>query len=81
MFEGGGDPEEIANKNNLIQKSDEGELREIVLKIINENKEVVKEYQNGKEASLKFLIGQGMKETKGSANPKILQNLLINEIK
>ncbi|MBU1557998.1 Asp-tRNA(Asn)/Glu-tRNA(Gln) amidotransferase subunit GatB [Patescibacteria group bacterium] len=80
MFEEGGLPEEIAEKNNLIQKSDEGELRETILKIIDENKQAVEEYKKGKEASLKFLIGQGMKETKGSANPKMLQDLFIREL-
>ena len=81
MFEKGGSPEKIAEENNLIQKNDEGELKEIVSKIISENNSVVEEFKNGKEASLKFLIGQGMKATKGSANPKILQDLLVKEIK
>jgi aspartyl-tRNA(Asn)/glutamyl-tRNA(Gln) amidotransferase subunit B len=77
MYEKGGDPEGIANAKNLIQKSDEGELKEIVETIIKESSEVVAEYKAGKESALQFLIGQGMRATKGSANPQILKKLFI----
>ncbi|MCB9806117.1 Asp-tRNA(Asn)/Glu-tRNA(Gln) amidotransferase subunit GatB [Candidatus Nomurabacteria bacterium] len=75
------DPKEIAEKEGLLQQSDEGALKEIVQKIINDNQKVVEEYKGGKEASLQFLIGQGMKETKGSANPQILKDLFLEELK
>lgn len=81
MFTDGGTPNEIAEKNNLLQKSDEGELEKIVLKIIENNKTVADEFRSGKESSLQFLIGQGMKETKGSANPKILTDLFKKNLK
>jgi aspartyl-tRNA(Asn)/glutamyl-tRNA(Gln) amidotransferase subunit B len=81
MFIEGGAPNEIAEKNNLLQKSDEGELEKIVLKIIENNKTVADEFRSGKESSLQFLIGQGMKETKGSANPKILTGLFKKNLK
>ena len=81
MFIEGGAPNEIAEKNNLLQKSDEGELEKIVLKIIENNKTVADEFRSGKESSLQFLIGQGMKETKGSANPKILTDLFNKNLK
>lgn len=55
-----------------IQKSDVGELEAIVKEVIAANEKVVADYQTGKEASLQFLIGQGMKASKGSANPKVL---------
>jgi len=77
----GGNPEEIAKENNLLQKSDEGELMKIVEGIIEANKGVVEEYKGGKESSLQFLVGQGMKETKGSANPQVLKKLLEKAIK
>lgn len=81
MYESGGVPQEIAQEKELLQKSDEGELKKIVKKIISENKKVADDYKNGKEASLQFLIGQGMRETKGSANPEILKKLFINFLK
>jgi aspartyl-tRNA(Asn)/glutamyl-tRNA(Gln) amidotransferase subunit B len=76
-----GEVEHIANEKGLLQQSDEGALTEIVRKIISANQKVVEEYKTGKEASLQFLIGQGMKETRGSANPKILADLFKKEIK
>lgn len=76
-----GEVEQIATEKGLLQQSDEGALTEIVKKIITANQKVVDEYKTGKEASLQFLIGQGMKETRGSANPKILADLFKREIK
>ncbi|MBT3282634.1 Asp-tRNA(Asn)/Glu-tRNA(Gln) amidotransferase subunit GatB [bacterium] len=81
MYENGGVPKEIAEKKNLFQKSDEGELKQIIEKIIEENEKVVTEYKNGKEAGLQFLIGQGMRATQGSANPEVLKKLFENLLK
>ncbi len=81
MYEKGGNPEEIAKSEGLIQKSDERELSEIIEKIIAENQKVVDEYKSGKEASLQFLIGQAMKATKGSANPQVLKKLFETKLK
>jgi len=76
-----GEVEQIATEKGLLQQSDEGALTEIVKKIIIDNQKVADEYKAGKEASLQFLVGQGMKETRGSANPKILADLFKKEIK
>ncbi len=73
-------PLKIATEKDLLQKNDEGALKEIVGKIIDANPEVVATYKGGKENALMSLIGQIMKESKGSANPgvalKILKELL-----
>ncbi len=74
-------PKEIAQKHGLLQKNDEGELKEVVLQIIKDNEQAVSEYKAGKESSLQYLIGQGMRATKGSANPKILNKLFAEELK
>lgn len=63
---------EIAEEKGLLQQNDEGALREIIQKVIDDNPSVVEEYKNGKESVLQFFVGQGMKETKGSANPQVL---------
>ena len=81
MFGKGGDPEVIAKEKNLIQKNDEGEIKKLAEKIIGENPEVVIEYKNGKEQLLQFLVGQGMKETKGSANPELFKKSLLEILK
>jgi aspartyl-tRNA(Asn)/glutamyl-tRNA(Gln) amidotransferase subunit B len=76
MFEKGGDPEKIANEAGLIQKSDEGAVKKIAEEVIKENPDAVEEFKKGKQASLQFLIGQGMKKSKGSANPEVLKAVL-----
>lgn len=71
-----GDPQKIANERGLLQQNSEDDLVPIVEKILSDNTDIVQEYKAGKEASLKFLLGQGMKATRGSANPQILEELL-----
>lgn len=69
-------PLKIAEEKGLIQNHDEGSLKEIVLKIVEANPEVVETYKGGKENALMSLVGQVMKETKGSANPGLVQKIL-----
>ncbi len=80
VFKEGGDPQKIAEKENLLQRSDENELRSVVKEIIRGNVKVAADYRGGKEAALQFLVGQAMKETRGSANPEILKKLFISEL-
>lgn len=77
----GGVPNEIAEKNNLIQKSNKDEIEKMVQEIITNNPKVVEEYKAGKEASLQFLVGQGMRLSKGSANPQMLKEILLELLK
>lgn len=76
----GGDPEEIANKEGLIQQNDEGTLKTLAEKLIAENPTVVADFKAGKEASLQYLVGQAMKVTKGSANPQVIKKILLSVI-
>ena len=69
------DPETDAETKGLLQKSDKGELKKIVEEIVKEHVNVVDDYKNGKDSALQFLVGQGMKATKGAANPQILKEL------
>ncbi len=69
-------PLAIATEKDLLQKNDEGALKEIVQKIIDANPEIVATYKGGKENALMSLVGQIMKETKGSANPALVQKIL-----
>lgn len=75
VFEGS-DPQKIAKERGLLQQNSEDDLVPVVEKILADNPEVVAEYKAGKEASLKFLMGQAMKATKGSANPGVLIGLI-----
>ncbi len=69
-------PLKIAEERGLIQNHDEGALKEIVKIIIDKNPEVVATYKGGKENALMSLVGQVMKESKGSANPSLVQKIL-----
>jgi len=66
---------EIAKKQGLFQQSDEGALWVIVDKVIAAHPGVVADFKRGKQAALQFLIGQGIKESKGAANPAVLKRL------
>lgn len=76
----GKQPEEIVKAKGLEQVSDAGALEEIVEKVINANPKSVSDLKNGKEAALGFLVGQAMKETKGKANPKLLNEIFREKL-
>ncbi len=80
LFENPKDPEEIIKEKGWIQISDEGAIKEIVLKILEANPQSVADYKAGKEKALGFLVGQAMKETKGKANPQMLNKMFKEEM-
>lgn len=80
LVEKGGDPEQIVKDKGLVQISDEGQLREIITKILDENEQSISDFKNGKDNALKFLVGQVMKQTKGQANPPMVNKILLDEM-
>ncbi len=81
MYARGGAAQDIADGKELIQKSDEGEIKKIVEQIIAENPEQVENYKKGEDKLLQYFVGQGMKLSKGSANPGILAKLIKELLK
>ena len=81
MFESKKSPEDIVQEKGLIQVSDKKKIENIVEVVLNSNQDKVKEYKSGKEKLLGFFVGQAMKESKGKANPKILNDLLVKKLK
>ena len=75
------DPEEIIKEKGWIQISDEGAIKEVVMKILEENPQSIVDYKAGKDRALGFLVGQAMKQTKGKANPQLLNKMFIEELK
>ena len=73
-------PKDIIEEKGWIQVSDENAIKEVVRKIIEENSKTVEEYRSGKTKVLGFLVGQAMKETKGKANPQMLNKIFIDEL-
>ncbi len=80
LFENPKDPEEIIKEKGWIQISDEGAIKEIVLKILENNPQSIADYKAGKDRALGFLVGQAMKETKGKANPQMLNKMFLEEL-
>ena len=70
------DPEPCVEEKGLKSVNDEGELRDAVQRVIEENPQSVEDYHGGKEKALGFLVGQTMKATKGKANPGMVNKLL-----
>jgi aspartyl-tRNA(Asn)/glutamyl-tRNA(Gln) amidotransferase subunit B len=68
--------EAIVDRLGLRQVSDAGELGPIVDAVIAEHPDVVEQFRGGKDGVISFLVGQVMKRSGGSANPKLAQELL-----
>ena len=81
MFKEPRDPQKIIEEKGWVQISDEGAIKEIVLKIIEANPQSVADFKAGKDKAVGFLVGQAMKETKGKANPQMLNKMFIEELK
>ncbi|MGO4371721.1 Asp-tRNA(Asn)/Glu-tRNA(Gln) amidotransferase subunit GatB [Paenibacillus sp. MCAF20] len=81
MLESGKLPQQIVEEQGLVQISDEGALVGIVNQIVEANPQSVEDYRAGKDKAIGFLVGQIMKETKGKANPALVNKLLIERLK
>ena len=80
MFETGKEPEVIVNEKGLVQISDEGAIKEIVMKVLENNPQSIADFKAGKDKALGFLVGQAMKESKGKANPQMLNKMFLEEL-
>jgi aspartyl-tRNA(Asn)/glutamyl-tRNA(Gln) amidotransferase subunit B len=76
MFINGKEPAEIIKEKGLIQISDAGEIAAVVNQVLAANQTVIEDYKAGKEKAFSYLVGQVMKETKGKANPALVNRLL-----
>lgn len=80
MFATGKEPQTIIKEKGLSQISDEGELSSIVAKVIENNPKSVEDFRNGKDRAIGFLVGQVMKETKGQANPQLVNKIIREQL-
>ena len=74
-------PEELVDKLGLRQSSDTEEIEAVVREIMAANERVVNDYRAGNEKVMSFFVGQTMKATKGKANPKIVNEVLLKLLK
>lgn len=76
MWETGKSPKQVVVEKGLTQISDTEAIRQVVAQVIANNPQAVADYRSGKEQALRFLVGQVMKETRGRANPAMVNELL-----
>ena len=76
MVNTGNDPSNIVDEHNWRQIQDAGELEKIIKNVLEKNQKAIKDYQSGNKNALQFLAGQIMKETRGTADPKKVREIL-----
>ena len=81
MFETGTEPDQIIEAKGLSQIHDEGELVGIIDRLIKDNTKQVEQFRAGKKSVLGWFVGQVMKETRGKANPGIVNKLLAAKLR
>jgi len=81
MWATGKDPSQVIREKDLVRVEDVGEIEKVAEKIIKDNQAAVSDYKKGKIASLQFLIGLVMKETRGKANPETITDILKKLLK
>ncbi|SFS93230.1 Asp-tRNA(Asn)/Glu-tRNA(Gln) amidotransferase subunit GatB [Paenibacillus sp. 453mf] len=78
MLVSGKKPQQIVEEKGLVQISDEGAILGIVEQVVAANPQSVEDYKAGKQKAIGFLVGQVMKESKGKANPGMVNKLLAD---
>jgi len=80
MFKSGKGAMIIAEEQGLTQISDSGLLAVAVAGVIHDNPQAVQDFLGGKETAIKFLVGQVMRETRGRANPAMINKILLENL-
>jgi len=73
-------PSKIIEEKGWVQISDESAIKDVVMKILENNPQSIADYKAGKDRALGFLVGQAMKETRGKANPQMLNKMFLEEL-
>ena len=77
----GADPYQLTKQLNLVQASNLDYILPIVDEVILQLKEKVKEYQKGKKGLLALFVGEVIKRSKGKADPKVVNEILLEKLK
>ena len=80
MWSSGKSADEVVKEQGLVQITDTGAIEEIVKSVIAANPQSVADYKAGKKKAIGFLVGQVMKQTKGRANPGVVNQLLTKNL-
>lgn len=73
-------PEEVIKEKGMQQVSDDSTLIAMINQVLDENPKSIEDFKNGKKRAVGFLMGQVMKASKGQANPKKANGLLVQEL-
>ena len=76
----GTDPKKYVEDQGMVQLSDTSVLEPMVKEVVDNNPQSVEDFKNGKDRAIGFLVGQIMKQTRGKANPKVINQLLNDEL-
>ncbi len=81
LAEEGGTAKGVVEKHGMVQLSDPAQLLPIIQDVLANNAQSIEDFKNGKDRAIGFLVGQIMKKTRGMANPKMVNKLLMASLK
>jgi aspartyl-tRNA(Asn)/glutamyl-tRNA(Gln) amidotransferase subunit B len=81
MVKNNEDPEKIVNEKGMKQQSDPEQLKKIIDTILKNNQDKVEQYKAGKDKLFGFFVGEAMKNTQGKGNPKLINDILKEQLK
>ncbi|MGX7199435.1 Asp-tRNA(Asn)/Glu-tRNA(Gln) amidotransferase subunit GatB [Enterococcus nangangensis] len=79
-IEEGAEPKVYVEEKGLVQLSDPAKLIPLITEILDNNQQSIEDFKNGKDRAVGFLVGQIMKQTRGKANPAVVNQLLMAEL-
>lgn len=77
----GTEPKSWVEAKGLVQQSDPKVLEPMIAKVLDDNEQSIIDFKNGKDRAVGYLVGQIMRQTHGKANPKMVNQILITELK
>ena len=75
------DPKSFVEAKGMVQLSDPAKLQPIIDEVLDNNEQSIEDFKNGKDRAVGFLVGQIMQKTRGKANPKVVNKLLMASLK
>lgn len=75
------EPKAWVESKGMVQLSDPSKLQPIIDEVLDNNEQSIEDFKNGKDRAIGFLVGQIMKKTRGMANPKMVNKLLMASLK
>jgi aspartyl-tRNA(Asn)/glutamyl-tRNA(Gln) amidotransferase subunit B len=80
MAQTGKSPEDIVSEKRLVQVTDRSAIEAAVTRVLSRHPTEVADYRSGKTKLLGFFVGQVMKETRGKANPKLVNEIIRDKL-